>query len=188
MLSTGWCLILKGEILMRRAFPAVFLLMFAGACSFFFDDPTETAEAFWLASQKGDVERARDLVLPSGSAEIKEPGESGTGIGDFSLGDAEVDGDEAKVSTTLYGLGENDMEISFSTVLAKEDGEWLVDLDRTTSEMTRALFGTTLQEMAEGMGRAMGEAVGDVVEGVAEGLQAAGESLAAGVQRRNKNR
>ena len=101
-----------------------------------FDDPTDTAEAFWDASQKGDVERARGLVLPSGSTEIEEPGEGGPGIGDFALGDAEVDGDEAKVPTTLYGLGENDMEISFATVLAKEDGEWLVDLDRTTSEMT----------------------------------------------------
>lgn len=173
---------------MRRPLLFAFLIMSAGACSFLFDDPRDTAEDFWLASQKGDVERARELVLPSGSAEIKEPGENGTGIGKFSLGDAEVDGDEAKVPTTLYGLGGNDMEIAFSTVLAKEDGEWLVDLDRTTSEMTRALFGTTLEEMAEGMGRAVGEAMGNVVEGVAEGLQAAGESLAAGVKRRNKNR
>ena len=173
---------------MHRALLSVFLIMVAGACGFLLDDPTETAEAFWLASQEGDVERARELVLPSGSAEIKEPGEGGTGIGDFSLGDAEVDGDEANVPTTLYGLGENDMEISFSTVLAKEDGEWLVDLDRTTSEMTRALLGTTLEEMAEGMGRAVGEAMGDVVEGVAEGLQAAGESLSAGLQRRNEKR
>ncbi len=173
---------------MRRALLSVSLLMFAGACSFLLEDPAETAEAFWLASQQGDVERARELVLPSGSAEIKEPGEGGTGIGDFSLGDAEVDGDEATVATTLYGLGENDMEISFSTVLAREDGEWLVDLDRTTSEMTRALLGTTLEEVAEGMGRAMGEAMGQVVEGFAEGMQAAGESLSAGLERRNQKR
>jgi hypothetical protein len=38
------------------------------------------------------------------------------------------------------------------------------------------------------MGRAVGEAMGDVMEGVAEGLQAAGESLAAGLQRRDQNR
>lgn len=173
---------------MRRAVLSGFLILSVGACSFLLDDPSETAEAFWLASQDGDAERARALVLPSGSAEIKEPGENGTGIQDFALGDAEVDGDEAKVPTTLYGLGESDMEISFVTVLAKSDGEWLVDLDRTTSEMTRALLGTTLEDMAEGMGRAIGDAMGEVVEGVAEGLQAAGESLATGMQRRAQKR
>lgn len=145
--------------------------------------PEQVAHEFWEASRNGDAELARELVLSTSTAEINEPADGEAPIGHFALGDSHVDGGEAMVETTIGGLAGLSTELEFNTVLAREDGEWKVDLDRTSGDMTRALFGTSMQDMAEQMGAAMAETMGGVTEGMAEGMKTLGDSLAAAAKR-----
>ncbi len=141
-------------------------------------DPHAVAEAFWTASKDGDMELAKSYVAEGGSASIDE---SGSSIGDFSLGETAIDGDRATVETTMVSAGEQSIELAFTTVLVQQDGGWKVDLDQTSDDMMKSLFGTTMGELTKKMGEAMGDAMGEAMkgmaEGMAEGLKAATQTL-----------
>ena len=144
------------------------------------DDPRVVAEAFWTASKDGDMELAKSYMAEGGSASINED-ESGSSVDDFSLGESAVDGDRATVETTVVSTGEHAMELDFHTVLVQRDDGWKVDLDQTTDEMMKSLFGTTMGDLTKKMGQAMGDAMGEAMkgmaEGMAEGLKAAAQTL-----------
>jgi hypothetical protein len=161
----------------RHALLAVTIALWG--CSAAGSSPEQVAEDFWLASKNGDAERARELVLSTSQAKIKEPETGKSQVGDYALGASQIDGDQATVETTLSGLSGMSRDLSFNTVLAREDGVWKIDLDATTGAMTKALFGTSMEEMAQQMGNAMGEAMKGMMEGMAEGVQTMGDSLAA---------
>lgn len=142
--------------------------------------PAEIADAFWTASRDGDVERAESYVAENTSASMNASADSE--IDDFSLGEVDVDGDEATVHTTLSGRnGDRSLEISFGTKLVREDDGWKIDLDGTMGEMVGAVLGTTMGDLASEMGKAMGEAMGEAMkglaEGMAEGMKALGDSM-----------
>ena len=146
------------------------------------DDAAQTAEDFWMASKAGDIELAKTYVTEASVGSIKEPGESGSSIGDVSLGELSFDGDQAMVETSLIASGDEPMTVEFRTILVQEDGRWKVDLDQTTDELMKSMLGVTMGEMAEAMGNAMGEAMGAMAEGMAQGMadgmKAMGEALA----------
>lgn len=158
---------------------AVLMLPMLCACRGDQGDPKLVAEQFWVAARAGDTERARQYMLESSTAELKGPDEGEEGMGEVTVGDVTIDGDEAMVATRLTTGGEQSMEVSFSTVLVREAGEWKVDFDRTSDAMMKSMFGVTMSEMGEAIGEAMGKAMEGMVEGLAEGLQAIGESAAA---------
>jgi hypothetical protein len=145
------------------------------------DDPRAIADAFWTASKEGDVERAKTYVAEGSTAKIQNPDESGSSVGEFTLGESAIDGDRATVETTVTSAGTQEMELSFQTVLVRQEGAWKVDLDQTTGEMMKSLFGGSMGDFAEKMGQAMGEALGEGMkamgEGMAQGLKAAADSL-----------
>ncbi len=145
------------------------------------NDPRDVAEAFWSASKAGDVELAKSYIAEGGNATIKDPDESGSSVGEYSLGESTVDGERATVETTIVSTGEQAMEIAFQTVLVSREGDWKVDLDQTTDEMMKSVLGTTMGELAKQMGQAMGDAMGGAMkgmaEGMAEGLKAATQTL-----------
>ncbi len=132
------------------------------------NDPRVVAEAFWTASKDGDMELAKSYIAEGGNATIQEPDESS--VGEFSLGETTIDGERATVETTLKTTGEQAMELAFQTVLVSRDGSWKIDLDQTTDEMMKSLFGTTMGELTKKMGQAMGDAMGDAMKGMAEGM------------------
>ena len=150
------------------------------------DGPHGVAEAFWTASQDGDVELAKSYIAEGGNATIKDPDESGSSVGEFSLGETTIDGERATVETTVETTGEQAMELAFQTVLVSRDGSWKVDLDQTTDEMMKSLFGTTMGDLTKKMGQAMGDAMGEAMkgmaEGMAEGLKAAAQTLGDSLQ------
>ena len=149
------------------------------------DDPRNIASAFWTASKDGDRELAKSYMAEGGTASISE-NKSGSSVGDFSLGETTIDGDRATVETTVVSTGEQEMELAFNTVLVQQDDGWKVDLDQTTDEMMKSLFGTTMGDFTKKMGEAMGDAMGDAMkgmaEGMAEGLKAATQTLADSLQ------
>ena len=150
------------------------------------DGPHGVAEAFWTASKDGDLELAKSYIAEGGNTTIKDPSESGSSVVVFSLGETTIDGKQATVETTIETTGEQAMELSFNTVLVQQDGGWKVDLDKTTDDMMKILFGTTMGGLVEKMGQAMGDAMGEAMkgmaEGMAEGLKAAAQALGDSLQ------
>ena len=140
--------------------------------------PGDVAEAFWTASKAGDIELAKTYVADGAKATMNNPGESQS-LREFSLGDVTLDGDRATVGTTVAS---EEMELAFETVLIRQESDWKVDLDATTDEMMKSLFGSTMGDLTKKMGEAIGDAVGEsmkaVAKGMAEGLEAMGETLA----------
>ncbi len=161
---------------------AAFLAMACGAAN----DPRDVAEAFWSASKEGDVELAKSYIAEGGNATIKDPKESGSSVGEFSLGETTIDGERATVETTVETTGAQAMELAFQTVLVSREGSWKVDLDQTTDEMMKSLFGTTMGDLTKQMGEAIGDAMGDAMkgmaEGMAEGLKSMGDALGDSLQ------
>lgn len=162
--------------------PAYVILpvLLASACNAV-DDPPQIAEAFWTAAKEGDMDLAKSYLAEGGRASIDDAG-SAPSVATFSLGETAVDGDRATVQTTVAAAAPQEMELAFATVLVREGDVWKVDLDQTTDEMMKSLFGATMGELAKKMGNAVGEAMGEAMEGVAkgmaEGLQAVGEAMA----------
>ncbi len=158
---------------LTHVFAAALLATACGAA----DGPGAVAQAFWAASKEGDIDRAKTYVAEGSKATMSNP-EKGKSVREFSLGEVTVEGDRATVETTVAA---EEMELAFETVLIRQEGDWKIDLDATTDEMMKSLFGTTMGELTKKMGEAMGEALGEsmkaVTKGMAEGLQAMGEAL-----------
>jgi predicted nucleic acid-binding Zn-ribbon protein len=158
---------------LTHIFAAALLTTACGAA----DGPGAVAQAFWTASKEGDIDRAKTYVAEGSKATMSNP-ERSKSVREFSLGEVTVDGDRATVETTVAA---EEMELAFETVLIRQEGDWKVDLDATTDEMMKSLFGTTMGDFTKKMGEAIGDAVGEsmkaVAEGMAEGLKAMGEAL-----------
>lgn len=141
------------------------------------EGPQSVAERFWEAAQDRDVAAVEALSIPSEDASFNFEDEN-TGIGSMSIGDAEVDGDRAEVETHLEMEGEEmDLDVEFKTIVAKHDGEWLVDLDRTGDEIMRAVLGASMQELGQALGEGMKEAMEGMAEGLAEGMEEMGKAF-----------
>jgi len=133
------------------------------------------AQAFWDASAAGDTELARSYVSESSSFKPEASDEGDSSQGSMQLGDVEVDGDEATVATVVSGMNQDTpIEFEFATAMVREDGEWKVDMDKTTANLMQAAFGA----MAEAMGNAFKGLAEGMAEGMKEGLSAMGDSLA----------
>lgn len=149
-------------------------------------DPAAVAEAFWRAGQEGDIERARSYVSASSHAKMNE--RSAPSIDELWIGESEIDGDRATVQTRLSTSTDRSFTIEFNTIMVREEGDWKVELDDTSSEMMREIFGSTMEEMGEQLGEAMKGAVEGMAEGMAEGMQKMGEAMqdaAKDLQRKN---
>lgn len=156
------------------------------------DSPREIAEHFWQASQDGDMELARTYVSSESSATLKSPDEGGMPLESYSIGEEEIDGDRATVETSMTAtMGSQELDIDFHTYLVREDGEWKVDLDRTTGDIVRVAFGVTMEQMGDVVGEAMKGAMEGLAEGMREGMEAMGEAISEAAEeaaRRSRNR
>jgi hypothetical protein len=116
------------------------------------------AEAFWNATKAGDIELAQTYVSESSMFQPNTE-DNDAPPGDVRLGAVELDGDEATVETAVTKVDdENAFDMEFQTVLVLENGEWKVEMDKTTGSMMQGAFA------------AMAEAMGSAMEGMAEGM------------------
>lgn len=141
------------------------------------EGPASVAERFWTAARDRDEATLRATSIESESASLKLDGDAG--VGEVQVGAAEVEGDEATVETQLTAeTGERSIDLSFETVLVKRDGEWLVDLDETSSRMMKSLLGASMEELGEAMAEGMKEAMQGMAEGMTEAMQGMAEGMA----------
>ena len=151
------------------------------------EGPQTVAERFWEAAQDRDVATVEALSIPSENASFDFEDDD-TAIGSLTVGGAEVDGDRAEVETHLELDGEEmDLDVEFLTIVAKHDGEWLVDLDQTGDEIMQAVIGASMQELGEAIGEGMKEAMEGMAEGLAEGMEEMGKAFGEAAEEMRKD-
>ncbi|MFV1987434.1 MAG: hypothetical protein ACC682_09130 [Gemmatimonadota bacterium] len=136
------------------------------------DGPAEVTRDFWSAARDGNeemvealsVNRPGNFTLDSDGGEVRS----------ISIGDTDIDGDEAEVETVLEGIDNgNELTIEFETALVKRDGEWFVEMGETTGR----LMGAVMAALGNRMGEAVSEAMGEMADGLAESMEELGEAL-----------
>jgi hypothetical protein len=156
-------------------------LLIAAGCGG--EGPDEVAERFWIAAQEKDMAAVEAVSTQSETTSLDFDNEDSE-IRSFLLQDAEVDEDEATVDTRVVGTSNGRLlELSFQTVLVREDGAWLVEVERTGSQMMAAVFGSSLQELGEAMTDGMQKAMQEMAEGMAEGMQQMAEEMGEAFER-----
>lgn len=143
-------------------------------------DPGKVAEKYWKVTKEGSVEDVKPYVTKESFEALKEEkkGPAAKKEGDYTLGEAEIEGDKATIPTTITDQG---FSFELQTVLVKEDGKWKVDVAQTMMSM----FGGAMGEMMKGLGQAMGEGVkgmGEAVKGIDEATEGV-EKAAQGVEK-----
>ena len=149
----------------------------ASGCFLSWDDgPAEVTRDFWDAARDGNQEMVDALSV--NHLDDFDVNDSDSEIRSISIGDTDIDGNEADVETLLEGLNDDtDVTLEFETALVKRDGEWYVEMGRTTGR----LIGAVMAEVGAHVGQAIGDAVDDmadeIADGVREGMDELGEAL-----------
>lgn len=153
---------------------------------------TETARQFMEAAQKGDAQ-ALKATLTTKAREKMNAGTSSrlnlkkNGTGDYTLGQATVDGDTAQVPMTVKQEGK---ETQGHVKLRREEGQWKVHalsiaLVPGGQEMTldlenpEAILGELMKQMPQVMGEGM-KAMGEGFKAMGEGFKKAGDEMRKG--------
>lgn len=158
-----WCVVLAGGVM---------------ACGGGADGPADIARAFWMASRDGETELARSHVLPGGNANLSAQ-DDGPPISEVEVEDAEIHGDSARVPTHLTGVTKDGspVDVRFETIMVRDSDRWLVDLDRTTGQMLRAMIGLSVKDLGEAIGNAMADGMKEAMGAMAEGFRELSDSL-----------
>ncbi len=101
----------------------------------------ETAQAFVDATLAEDAEAAYEVLSEKSKGTVENKEDLVAGATDFfeefTVGDAEVTDGTALVDVSIK-VKESGQTIEFKMALVEEDGEWLIDLERTGTEMDKA--------------------------------------------------
>jgi hypothetical protein len=115
--------------------------------------PEKVTRSFWDAMAQGDIETARQYTtqvsqyLVTNHEDLKDAS--------LQTGTVDIDGDYAKVATTLRlkKTGPNNV-VKFNTVLAEEDDQWKVDYLQTMNNFLHLPFGEVFKSL-QGIGEAI---------------------------------
>jgi hypothetical protein len=151
------------------------IAMSASGCWVLFDNgPAEVTRDFWDAARDGNQEMVEALSVNRRGDFDFDFDDEDSEIRSISIGETEIDGDEAEVETVIEGVAEDrDITLEFRTALVREDGDWFVEMDETTGR----LVGAVVQAMAGELGEAITRGLGEAMQGVSEGLEEAGRAL-----------
>lgn len=139
--------------------------------------PETVAERFWTAVQEKDRQSVEALSIPAEDTKLNFDRE-GEMLTAFEVGEVRTEGDVARADTRMeVPMGNLSHEVEFETVLARRDGDWLVDLDPTGDAIMKAVLGVTMQEMGEAIGEGMKEAMQGVAEGMSDAMQEMAEGM-----------
>ncbi len=143
----------------------VAVVAIAGAAVWYFmlrSTPEKTVAQMMEAQIRGDNETVKNCVTERSQHYLTMPGAMTRGITDgededieYTVGEAEIDGDRAKVPVTVP-VAERVAQISgmkdmtFTYALRREDGRWKVDFEDTLME----LMGNARRGLLEMMPRA----------------------------------
>jgi gas vesicle protein len=117
------------------------------------EDPKEIAQQYWQAMQAGDYARARSLVStgtqPSFDAYTSMPDANKPVLSAVALLDSQT--------TVATVINTGNTSAQFNTVLVMQNGQWVVDADKTVIPPPRSALEQRLKDMAEKLSDAMGD-------------------------------
>jgi hypothetical protein len=156
-----------------------FVTLSSSGCWFLWDDdgPAQVTRDFWNAARDGNQEMVEALsVNHLGDFDVANDG--GDEIRSISIGDTEIEGDEAEVVTVLEGMTDDrDVTLEFRTALVKEDGEWLVEMGETTGRLVGAVMATVGAELGEAFSEGLDEAMEGMSDEIAEAMEEAAKAM-----------
>ena len=132
--------------------------------------PMTVAQAFWTAALDGDVETAKQFLTPQSRANFKLILKSNR---DFvELGEQSITTTEAEILTQLTQYqGDQPRKVALRTILINQQGQWLVDFDKTSDSMLGSELQSALEQFSETMRETIDKGVQVMGESVKEELQ-----------------
>lgn len=97
--------------------------------------PADVTDRFWRAVITRHPAKIKRYVLPAAHDQL-EDAKSLLPVSTFELGQILIDGDEARVVTTLSLDGDTPVPVTINTHLQRINNQWLVDYDATVSAIT----------------------------------------------------
>lgn len=154
--------------------------------------PMTVAQAFWTATLDGDVETAKQFLTPQSRPNFEFILQSNK---DFvELGEQSISSTEAEILTQLTQYrGDESRKVALRTILVNQQGQWLVDFDKTSnsmlgSELQSALdqLSNTMRETIDKGVKVMGESVKEELENMERSLQETLEDLNQELEKQEK--
>ena len=132
--------------------------------------PMTVAQAFWTAALDGDVETAKQFLTPRSRPNFKLILKSNR---DFvELGEQSITTTEAEILTQLTQYqGNQPRKVALRTILINQQGQWLVDFDKTSDSMLGSELQSALEQFSETMRETIDKGVQVMGEAVKEELQ-----------------
>lgn len=147
------------------------------------ESPQGVTQAFWGAAVKGDADDVADYSTLVSAEDYDGFSREWEGYVP-TWGKVVIDGDEASVVSRFSGVEYSEhRRRSFTTYLVRQDGEWLVDYERTAMSINGGMFGDLLKkfeffsrDFSRQFDQSTAEA-GTQMEQMLEELESAGQSL-----------
>lgn len=155
----------------------VFSVFFISACTQQRPNtPQAAAQAFWTAALKGDTETAKQLLTPQSRANFKVILYNQK---DFvELGEQRITATQAEILTQITQHKDNQQnKTALRTILLNQNGQWLVDFDKTRDSMLGSELQSVIEQLSKTMRETIDKGVKVMGESVKEELQQMEHSL-----------
>ncbi|PID49506.1 MAG: hypothetical protein CR991_05595 [Proteobacteria bacterium] len=157
---------------------ALFALILYGlsACSVFSEEQQarEVAQQFWAALVQGDMETAKKYATWDSVRFLPYLQTKQVEVRSAELGEWQVEGNVAQLTTILRGGEHDDLVIPAKTILIRQQDGWLVDVQQTLTSMVSGTMGAVVDQLNGFMQQGLEEldkALSDSVEQLNESLQ-----------------
>lgn len=127
------------------------MLLVAGCMSSDEQQVRETANSFWQAVLREDMEAAKQRATWESAQYLKFLKSQQIDAQRFETGELLITDGVAEVATVLYGGDKGDMKIPVRTVLIRYESAWLVDVQKTMGSMVSGTMGSIVEQLNDFM-------------------------------------
>jgi hypothetical protein len=147
--------------------------------------PLAVAQAFWTATLEGDTETAKQFLTPQSLPNFKfilqDPKDF------IELGEQSISVTQAQILTQLTRHRGNQAEkTALRTILVNQNGQWLVDFNKTRESMLGSELQSVIEQLSNTMRETIDKGVKVLGESVKDELQQMERSLQEGLEEMNK--
>lgn len=148
----------------------LFMLLSITACDLSPQSPLQVAEAFWQATLKGDIHKAKQFMTPDSREDLEIT--LHTEHDRVEFGEIQIQNNSAEIKTFIHAQ-KNNQAVSYrlNTILVNQNNQWKVDYTATR----RSMLGSELEDAFEDLTEKLQETFND-------GMIQMGESLKQGIE------
>jgi len=144
----------------------------------------DTAEKFWQAVLKDDMETAKGLVTWESVQYLQFLSKKSVSAQRFETGEIKIQDNVAEVATVLYGGEKGDLAIPVRTVLVRnKNNEWQVDVQKTMGSMVSGAMGAVVNQLNDFMQGGLK----DLDRSISDSMNQLGKTLKDGVDQLQKD-